>query len=164
MIAATLNANRFHERGAEMASRSLDDLEPSARKKVDAWIQACKKRGVDLLVYCTYRSVEEQADLYAQGRTNPGAIVTNAKPGTSWHNLPPMMTRAVDAVPIVHGKPDWSYSNYEPHWKVFEEEAKAAGLEWAGDWKSFREFVHVQDTDGMSLVEAWADAREAGLA
>lgn len=33
-----------------------------------------------------YRSQERQAQLYAQGRTAPGPIVTNAKPGQSIHN------------------------------------------------------------------------------
>ncbi|MDP9763837.1 phage tail tape measure protein [Deinococcus enclensis] len=33
-----------------------------------------------------YRSQERQAQLYAQGRTAPGPVVTNAKPGQSIHN------------------------------------------------------------------------------
>jgi hypothetical protein len=33
-----------------------------------------------------FRSFERQADLYAQGRSVPGAIVTQAPPGKSMHN------------------------------------------------------------------------------
>lgn len=36
--------------------------------------------------YSGYRSFEEQDALYAQGRTTPGDIVTNAKGGESAHN------------------------------------------------------------------------------
>jgi peptidoglycan L-alanyl-D-glutamate endopeptidase CwlK len=134
-----------------MASRSLADLKLGVRAKVEKWVAACKERGVDVLVYCTLRTPEEQEALYAQGRTKPGRIVTKAPAWRSWHNT----GRAVDAVPLVHGKPDWSYSAKEPHWQVFAEEARAAGLEWAGDWTGdFVEYVHVQDDEGLTLSEA----------
>jgi hypothetical protein len=41
---------------------------------------------IEPLIYCGMRSMEEQAALYAKGRTQPGKIVTQAKPGTSYHN------------------------------------------------------------------------------
>ena len=82
-------------------SRSLDDLIPPARARVQAFLDAAKKEGVDLLVTSTYRDNASQDALYAQGRTKPGRIVTNAKAGQSWHNY----RCAVDVVPIVAGKP-----------------------------------------------------------
>lgn len=133
-----------------MASRNLRDLHPSVAARFTAWVKACRDRDVEVLVYCTYRSLEEQAELYARGRTAPGKIVTNAPPGSSWHNY----RRAIDAVPVLAGKPDWSYDPDERHWKVMVEEADRLGIEWAGRWRTFREYVHFQITDGLTLEQA----------
>lgn len=45
------------------------------------------KQGLDYKVICGTRSWNEQAALYAKGRTAPGPKVTNAKPGSSMHNF-----------------------------------------------------------------------------
>lgn len=126
-------------------SRSLDDLHPEVRPLVDKFLEACKAAGIDILVTCTHRSNEEQAALYAQGRTAPGKIVTNAKPGQSSHNgmlngKPASL--AIDVVPMRAGKPVWSVS--DPVWQQVGELGEKAGLEWAGRWKRFREFPHFQ--------------------
>src|SRR5690242_8742453 len=42
--------------------------------------------GMSMRVTSSLRSIEEQAKIYAQGRTTPGPIVTQAKPGSSFHN------------------------------------------------------------------------------
>lgn len=52
----------------------------------------------DFTVVYGHRSNEEQAALYAQGRTTPGPIVTWAKPGESKHNTSPSL--AVDVAPF----------------------------------------------------------------
>ncbi len=141
-------------------SRRLEDLVPEVADKVRFWVDACAARGVDVLVYCTLRTWQEQAALWAQGRTLPGAVVTNAQPWHSWHQY----GRAVDAVPLGAGKPLWRYDAADPAWQVFAEEAERAGLEWAGRWKSFREYVHVQFTGGLSLAQARQQARAEGVA
>ena len=87
-----------------MSSRSLDDLRPEFRVLVDPFLEDCKAASIDILVTCTLRSGAEQDALYAQGRTAPGAIVTKAQAGQSAHQY----GLALDLVPIVNGKPDWS--------------------------------------------------------
>jgi peptidoglycan LD-endopeptidase CwlK len=52
-----------------------------------------------------FRSFEEQAVLYAQGRTKPGPIVTYSPPGTSYHNY----GLAIDIAPIINKVIDWHY-------------------------------------------------------
>lgn len=148
-----------------MASRKPEDLEPETHAKVLAWVAACAARGVDVLVYCTLRTPEEQAVLYGQGRTTKGPIITNAAPWQSFHQY----GRAVDAVPMLNGKPDWSYSDLngdkipdEPWWNVMVEEADKQGLEWAGRWKGFREYVHWQFDGGHSLAELYEAHRMKG--
>jgi peptidoglycan L-alanyl-D-glutamate endopeptidase CwlK len=70
----------------------------------EVWLAQCKASGLDILITCTLRLGEEQDRLYAQGRTAPGHIVTNAKAGQSAHQY----GMALDFVPLVFGKPDWS--------------------------------------------------------
>ena len=85
-------------------SRSLDDLLPQVKQRVEAFIKAADASGIDLLVTSTYRDNESQNALYAQGRTTAGRVVTNAKAGQSFHNY----RCAVDVVPLVNGKPAWN--------------------------------------------------------
>lgn len=143
-----------------MASRLISDLIPEVAAKVEFFVAACAARGVEVMVYCTYRSAEEQALLYAVGRTVPGKVVTKAKPWESAHQY----RRAADCVPMVLGKPLWTHSNNSEEWQVFAEEAERAGLEWAGRWTRFREYVHVQDLGGQSMAHLRAAAATTGVA
>ena len=134
-------------------SRSLDELNPIVKPKVEAFIAECKNHGIDLLVTSTYRDSESQNALYAQGRTAPGKKVTNAKAGQSWHNW----RCAVDIVPLRNGKPVWSTSGTD--WEIWEAVGnigKESGLEWAGEWKSFKEYAHFQYTGGLTLADLQA--------
>ena len=128
-------------------SRSLDELIPQAKERVEKFLALCKEHNIDLLVTSTYRDAESQNALYAQGRTAPGKIVTNAKAGDSWHNW----RCAVDVVPLVNGKPDWDGSH--PVWAEIGRLGKEAGLEWAGEWHSFKELAHFQYTGGLTLAQ-----------
>ena len=127
-------------------SRSLDDLAPPAKQRAEAFIAAAKAKGIDLLVTSTYRDNESQDALYAQGRTTPGNIVTRAKAGQSWHNY----RCALDVVPLVNGKAIW---DDQALWKQVGEIGKSCGLEWAGDWVTFKEFPHFQYTGGLTLAQ-----------
>ena len=128
-------------------SRSLDDLIPPAKQRVEAFLAAAKAAGIDLLVTSTYRDNESQNALYAQGRTAPGKVVTNARAGQSFHNY----RCAVDVVPLRNGKPVWDVK--DEAWQTVGRLGKAAGLEWAGDWKRFKEYPHFQYTGGLTLAQ-----------
>jgi len=128
-------------------SRDLSALLPVVGGKAIAFIDGCKAVGIDVLITCTYRDDESQNALYAQGRTAPGKIVTNAKAGESWHNH----RCAFDFVPIVNGKAQWSDLNL---FKRCGEIAESVGLEWSGRWKGkFREMAHCQYTGGLTLAD-----------
>jgi peptidoglycan L-alanyl-D-glutamate endopeptidase CwlK len=134
-------------------SRKIDDLIPKVMGMAAQHIALCAARGVDLLITSTYRDYEAQHALYAIGRTAPGRIVTNADAGHSFHNF----HCAYDVVPIVHGKPLWNVfmpdGTLVPEWNVVVQEGKACGLEWAGDWTSFKEEAHFQFTGGLTLAQ-----------
>jgi peptidoglycan L-alanyl-D-glutamate endopeptidase CwlK len=128
-----------------MASRSLKDLTPQCQLKAEQFLQSCSKAGIDILVYCTYRSKEEQDELYKIGRTLPGKIVTNARGGYSWHNH----HRAFDWVPIVNGKPQWNNNALYSRAGIIAEQV---GLEWSGRWTGkLKETAHCQYTEGKSI-------------
>lgn len=127
-------------------SRNIIELCPIVRTKAEAFIKECQLVGIDVLITSTYRDVESQNAIYAQGRTTPGKKVTNAKGGQSFHNY----RVAFDFVPIINGKAQWNDT------KLFEQcglIAESVGLEWAGRWKSFKELAHCQFTNGLTLKD-----------
>jgi len=130
-----------------IASRNIDDLLPVVKEKVKKFVALCKGDGIELLITSTYRDHESQNALYAQGRTEPGRVVTNAKGGQSFHNY----RCAVDVVPLVNGKPDWDGTH--PIWAKIGNYGKLAGLEWAGEWTKFKELAHFQYTGGLTLAD-----------
>ena len=130
-----------------MASRNLHDLHPKLMGLAFQHRDMCEAAGIDLLIYCTFRSEAEQASLYAQGRTKPGKIVTYAKPGASKHNHMEGARAAsleYDCVPLIDGKPMWNPKHES--WQIVGSIGKSLGLEWAGDWKRFKEYPHFQIT------------------
>lgn len=127
-------------------SRSLDDLIPPAKQRVLLFIEAAKSKGIDLLVTSTYRDNESQAALFAQGRTAPGKVVTNAKPGESFHNW----RCAVDVVPLVNGKAIWDDNAL---WLRIGIIGESCGLQWAGRWTTFKESPHFQYTGGLTIAQ-----------
>jgi peptidoglycan L-alanyl-D-glutamate endopeptidase CwlK len=130
-----------------ISSRSLDDLNPKVKKLAEQFVKACHDADIDILIYSTYRDAESQNELYAQGRTKPGRIVTNAKAGFSYHNW----RCAFDFVPIVNGKARWDDSAaYSLCGNIGED----LGFEWAGRWSGkLKEVAHMQFTGGLSIFD-----------
>jgi len=67
----------------------LQLLHPICRDiAIDAYNEAVQAtpKGVHPYIDQTYRTFAESDKLYAQGRTEPGQIISNAKAGQSWHN------------------------------------------------------------------------------
>jgi peptidoglycan L-alanyl-D-glutamate endopeptidase CwlK len=109
-------------------SRALADLKPGFLAMVQPFLEDWRAQadGYDLIVTCTLRTLEEQASLYAQGRTAPGPIVTNARPGQSAHNY----GYAIDVVPVLHGKAIWDGTH--PIWQEIGNFGQSRGLQWYG--------------------------------
>jgi len=128
-------------------SRSLSELHPRVQQMASIFLGKCQEEGIDLLVTSTYRDHESQAALYAQGRTKPGAIVTKAKPGQSWHNW----RCALDVVPLRNGKPVWNYKSDADAalWASVIRIAKESGLEPGPAWEK----AHFQYTGGLTLAD-----------
>ena len=95
---------------------------PIVVERAQQLIELAQTEGIEILVTSTLRTFEEQAELFAIGRTKPGNKVTNAKAGESWHNF----SLAFDVVPLVNGKAVWN----SPFWNRIGELGKQTGLVW----------------------------------
>jgi peptidoglycan L-alanyl-D-glutamate endopeptidase CwlK len=107
------------------------------------------------------RTIAEQDALYAQGRTTPGKIVTNAPGGSSFHNF----GLAVDLVEdgdANNAGIQWSWANNVNYLKIGDL-ATQVGLEWGGFWKSMKDYPHVQLTTGLTISDANALYHLGGL-
>lgn len=99
------------------------------------------------------RSPTRQAELYAQGRSKPGKIVTNAKPWESSHQY----GLAIDYCLIIDGKEaSWNtVLDYDKDgisdWTEVANIFKKHGWTWAGDWKKFREYAHCECLFGIPI-------------
>lgn len=101
------------------------------------------------------RTFDQQAALYAQGRTAPGKIVTNSKPGSSFHNF----GCAVDTCFI---GPD-PFPSDDKIWQRYGDLAKAHGFVWGGDFHSILDRPHVELSYGLSLAQVRALYEYGGL-
>jgi peptidoglycan L-alanyl-D-glutamate endopeptidase CwlK len=135
-------------------SREINDLHARVAAMCRSHAAACAAAGIDLLVTQTFRSAAEQDVLFAQGRTTPGNIVTNARGGESWHQW----RLAYDVVPLLAGKPVWRTSGRDGVlWAKVGALGEQCGLEWAGRWKGeLREMAHFQMTDGLTIADLQA--------
>ncbi len=142
-------------------ARDLSELLPVVQVQAKQLLALCAAQGIDLLVTSTYRDAASQNALYAQGRSAPGRIVTNARAGQSYHNY----RVAFDVVPLRNGKPVWGTSGADlALWQQVGKIGKACGLEWAGEWTRFKEFPHFQYTGGLSLAQLAAGMKPLGVA
>jgi len=132
----------------------LQGLEADFRNKVITLLQTARKQGIDLRLTSGHRDCKAQNKLYAQGRTAPGKIVTNAKCGKSTHNY----RRAVDVVEFKNGKPLWT----NPNWNKIGKMGVDLGLEWGGNWKSFKDRPHFQDLGGKSIASLYRSYQQTG--
>ena len=129
------------------SEKNIATLVPSARIKAREWLLKCLDAGINVKIIAGNRTYQEQAALYAQGRTAPGSKVSNARPGYSWHNF----AVAWDFVVFdASGQPQWD----SPLMKKCGEIAESLGLEWGGRWTSFQDIPHIQIKTGYTLAQA----------
>jgi peptidoglycan LD-endopeptidase CwlK len=116
----------YHQRNLD----NLAKLAPNTRKAATEWYNWCIANGIDILIYETIRTVEQQRENVKKGVS---------KTMKSYH----LVGQALDFVPIVNKKADWN--GYDrPEIKKAIAKAKQLGFEWGGDWKGAWDKPHLQ--------------------
>ncbi len=131
---------KYSQTSRERLKTCNDDLQ----KVFNLAIQRSK---VDFGIACGYRPIEVQKELYAQGRTKPGAIVTHIDGVTklSKHNKKP--SDAVDIYAWVNGKASWD----EKHLCFVSGVIMACAdeldipIRWGGNWDGDGEIISDQN-------------------
>lgn len=130
----------------EKECREISELHPTVREMAKELMARCEKAGIPAKIGETYRTRNRQDELYAQGRTTPGKIVTHAKGNTmsSYHQW----RLAFDVFINIKGK------EYD---RVLLEQVgqlgEAIGLEWGGRWQTFPDSPHFQFTGGLTIQD-----------
>lgn len=105
-------------------------------------VEECGKQGLIIKIGETYRTVAEQDALYAQGRTTPGNIVTNA-PGSTYSSYHQWGT----AFDFFRNDGQGAYNESGDFFNKVGAIGVSLGLEWGGNWKSPVDKPHFQLPD-----------------
>ena len=136
--------DRVDDRSEKAIATLLPQVQPYAR----ALVKKAAQHGITIKVIAGLRTYEEQNELFTQGRTKPGRIVTNARGGFSNHNF----GIAFD-VGVFEGA---NYLGESPKYKAVGALGMDLGLDWGGNWKTFLDEPHFQ------LRPTWAgDMKES---
>jgi peptidoglycan LD-endopeptidase CwlK len=130
-----------------MTDRDLNELHPTLLPLCQQFIAECLASGIKIIITETFRSAAAQDADYAQGRTKPGKVITNAKAGQSAHNCMKdgkPAAKAFDfAIQNGDGTLDWCAA--DPVWLKAIEIGEHLGL------VSGSTFSHMRDAPHMEL-------------
>ena len=123
-------------------SKDLNLLHPYVKYLAERHIAECTKAGLKPTVTSTLRTMQEQTNIYAIGRTKPGNILSYTKAGYSMHNY------------------NLAYDLSFPTAAQYAKAAvigKSLGLTWGGDFKingkPFVDRPHFQWTGGLTTAD-----------
>ena len=117
-------------------NKLLNTLEPEVKRLAHRHLYQLRRLGIDARIISGTRTYQEQNEIYAQGRTKPGSIVTKAKGGYSNHNF----GIAYDIGIFTNGGK--IYLSESPLYNQAGGVGMKVGLEWGGSWKSFKDLPH----------------------
>lgn len=117
--------------------RDVKQLHPELQHKIKRLQELCEIENLPLGIGECLRTVEEQDKLYAQGRTEPGAIVTYAR-GSSYSS----QHQWGIAFDFYKNVPGHAYDDVG-FFQSVASAAKSLGLAWGGDWTSPVDMPHL---------------------
>ncbi|MFB4168055.1 M15 family metallopeptidase [Virgibacillus sp. JSM 102003] len=143
--------NRYIEIGED--SPPPEELDPVVAAKTNQLLKKSAQQDINVVITEKIRSIKRQNDLYEQGRSSDGDVVTYAKGGESYHNY----GLAVDfALRNNNGEIIWDINydgnnNGKADWFEVADIAKQLGFEWGGDWSKFKDYPHLQMDFELSI-------------
>lgn len=128
----------------------LESLEPAFREKIIELLHLTEQAtGRSWSLSDGRRTIAQQNALYAQGRTKPGKVVTNAKGGQSAHNF----GLAADLWPMKGKDFDWTAN--QALFKTMADIARSMGLTPGYYFKSIHDAPHIEDPSWKDVQLAW---------
>lgn len=135
-ILPDINALKLEGDNMSHVCRDLNELLPYVKTLAEQLLQKCKEQNIPIIITETYRSQERQNELYAQGRTTPGQVVTWTK--NSKHKT----RRAFDFAKLINGQTSWD--NCDGFFEKVGKIGKSIGLTWGGSWSNSKDLPHFQ--------------------
>jgi len=117
-----------------VSSRKIEDLIPEMQVLAIAFKNEMARQGIDFIFTCTFRSQLEQDQLFEQGRSKPGRIVTWTR------NSKHIQREAFDIAVLKNGKITWYADDYKRPGKIGTD----LGLNWGGSWKKAKDYPHFE--------------------
>lgn len=151
----------------EISRARVAALHPAIRDEVAMLIDAAEMGmppTMKIRVVQGLRTIREQDGLYAQGRTKPGKIVTNARGGKSYHNYGLAIDFAIMYDIDGNGtfkKLSWDIfydhdKDGKRDWMEVVEVFKIAGYKYGGDWKSIKDYPHLEKSFGYTVSDLFS--------
>lgn len=137
----------------DRTERNLRTLNVEVANKFRNILGKGKEAGYDIRLISANRGCDEQNELYAQGRTKAGKIVTNSKCGESYHQY--------GVAGDIGFFKDGRYIQDAP-WDIFGKWCKEEGGTWGGDFKSLYDPPHCHFSKGMNISELYAEYQRTG--
>lgn len=141
-------------RDFKVSQPRIDQLHPAVRSEVKAVIIEIEKglpENIAIRIAQGYRSIEEQNEIFAQGRTKPGKIVSKAPGGKSLHNF----GLAIDVCLLIGGKEVvWADLKTDidkdgiPDIKEIAAPFEALNWFWGGNFSSIKDYPHFEKKFG----------------
>lgn len=129
----------------------IDSLEPEFKEKVVALIEKTElATKLKWVVTSGRRTMAEQLQLWEQGRTAPGRVVTKARPGSSAHNF----GLAADLAPVRRDGHIW-WDAPKSVWQTMADIARDMGLVSGFYFTTIFDAPHVEDKQWKTMQAKW---------
>jgi peptidoglycan L-alanyl-D-glutamate endopeptidase CwlK len=140
----------------DISEKRIQELHPKVRNEALIIYNICKERltgRAEPIVVQGLRTFEYQQQLFDQGRTKAGNIVTNARPGLSYHNY----GLAVDYALLIDGKTiswafdkDWDADKIADFMEIVQVH-KEFGWAWGGLFHTILDKPHFEKSFSLSV-------------
>lgn len=117
--------------------RDITQCHPELQMKAALLVEKCEEQNLHIKITECFRSVAEQDDLYSQGRTTAGSIVTNAK-GSSYSS----QHQFGIAFDICRNDGKGAYNESDNFFRKVADIGKSIGLSCGIDWTSIYDPCH----------------------
>ena len=142
-------------------SVKIEDLQEYVQAKVKFALSEMDEKGIKYSVQYTFRTLNEQMALYAQGRKSlievnairkqagmqPIGDRDNSYTVTNCDGVDNQSAhqsgRAIDIVPLINGVPSWPDPG-KGFWQPIADIMMKYGFEWGGSWTKFPDYPHYQ--------------------